>query len=59
MTETHCLYCENELSLIMDFDTLSDKVICPKCNNVMEISYEETWDGEEEDGWFYLEKRND
>ncbi|MCK1616397.1 hypothetical protein IVA96_06935 [Bradyrhizobium sp. 159] len=37
-----------------DFQKLGETFQCGSCGADLEMSYDETWDGEEEHGWFYL-----
>lgn len=54
-----CLDCNNDISDLVNFDTLCYEFIeCPKCKLKMVINYDETWDEEtnEEDSYWWLEK---
>ena len=41
----------------MNWDTLCEEFIeCPNCGNKMTVEYDESWDGENEDSWWWLEQ---
>lgn len=51
-----CLKCKFDVSDLMDWDTLCSEFIeCPKCNHKMKVEYDESWDGEEENSYWWLE----
>ena len=44
-----CKKCDENVSSLMDWDTLADDYIeCPKCGHKMTVCYEEIWDEESE-----------
>ena len=52
-----CLKCEADVSELVNYHTLGDEFIeCPECGNKMVVEYEETWDGEEENQYWWLEQ---
>jgi DNA-directed RNA polymerase subunit RPC12/RpoP len=52
-----CKKCKADLGDLVWFDTLGDDfIICPNCGNKMVVCYDESWDGEEEYGWFWVEQ---
>lgn len=54
----NCLKCSNDVSDLMDWDTLcQDFIICPCCGNKMTVEYDETFDEENgEDSYWWLEQ---
>ena len=52
-----CLKCKHDVSDLMNWDTLCEEFIeCPNCGNKMTVEYDESWDGENEDSWWWLEQ---
>lgn len=44
----HCLKCKDEdVSSLMNWDTLYECITCPSCGHKMTVHYEESW----EEGW--------
>jgi transcription elongation factor Elf1 len=51
-----CLKCNSNISSLVGFETLCDDfIVCPECGHKMTVEYNETWDGENEEGWFWVE----
>lgn len=51
-----CSKCEEDLSSLINWDTLTEEYIeCPKCNHKMTVEYDESWDGEEETQYWWVE----
>ena len=51
-----CKVCEEDVSELMNWDTLcEDYIECPKCGHKMEVCYDETFDGENEETYWWLE----
>lgn len=43
----NCLKCHEDISVLMNWDTLSDEFIeCPKCKNKMKLQWDEFYDSE-------------
>ena len=54
-----CLKCGFDVSKLMNWNTLTEEyIICPSCNNKMEVCYDESYDPETEDeeSWWWLEQ---
>ena len=54
-----CLKCGVELGDLVGWDTLCDEYIeCPKCENKMNVHWDESYDSStgEEEGWFFIEQ---
>ncbi len=50
-----CKSCKSDVSDLVNWDTLCNVYIaCPKCGYKMEVNYDESWDGETENGWWWL-----
>jgi hypothetical protein len=44
-----------QLKELLDFKHIGDPPVeCPDCHQLVEVEYEETWDGEEEGNFFWL-----
>jgi DNA-directed RNA polymerase subunit RPC12/RpoP len=56
-----CLKCEQDVSDLMDWDSLCEKFIeCPNCGNKMVVEYDESYNEEGgEDSWWWLEQYNE
>lgn len=54
MTKLDCFKCGEEVAEV-NFDNLGEEVTCPNCKSEFCISWDESWEGENEYGWFYLE----
>lgn len=53
----NCLECNEELTGLVNYDTLLLEFIsCPNCKNKMVFEYDETYDGETEETYFWLEQ---
>jgi hypothetical protein len=50
-----CPVCQDESGIKGGFDELGEDHKCHACGAALEMHYDETWDGEEEHGWFHLE----
>ncbi len=50
-----CLNCGEDIGNQMDWDTLGKIITCPKCHNEMTVNYDESWDGYEENSWWWVE----
>lgn len=55
MSKLDCLNCDEYL-IEANFDNLGEDVRCLKCGAEFYICYDESLDGEDEYGWFYLER---
>lgn len=54
-----CLKCDNDISKLVNYDTLTDDYItCPSCNNKMVVEYDESYDEDSnmEDSWRWVEQ---
>lgn len=51
-----CLKCNANISELVNFNTIGDTIICPKCGNKMIVEYDESWDDEEERNYFWVEQ---
>jgi len=47
--------CDEDLSEFANWDKLGAEIKCPNCGELMDMHWEETFDG----GWFYLEKHQE
>lgn len=55
--KSDCLKCSEDVGRLMNWDTLvKDYIECPKCSNKMVVEYDESWDGEEELQYWWLEQ---
>ena len=55
-----CLSCKEDVSSLMNWDTLCEDFIeCPSCKTKMVVEYDESWDGEEENSYWWLELYNE
>ena len=55
-----CLNCDNPIIVNDCWDIYQkDKpIICDKCGQIHSLEWDEVFDGIEESGWFYLEKKD-
>ncbi len=53
----NCLKCKEDVSSLMNWDTLYEGITCPNCGHKMTVNFEESWeeDWEEEITWWWLE----
>lgn len=56
--KTTCPTCEASIPIELGWNALGKIVACPRCSQLFDVAYEESYDAEsgEEWGWFYLEK---
>lgn len=54
-----CLKCKEDISELINFDTLYTIIECPHCLNKMWVCYDCSYDEEtnEEDQWWWLEQK--
>lgn len=50
-----CKNCGNDLEQYANWDYAGKTIKCDKCNTMQVVQYDETFDGEEEFGWFYTD----
>lgn len=53
----NCLKCGEDVSELMNWDSLHDIIECPKCGHKMVVFYDEDWNEEtdESNEWWWLE----
>ena len=56
MSDYKCNKCDQDVSDLVNWETLFYKYIeCPKCGHKMVVEYDESWDGEIELCYWWLE----
>lgn len=53
--ELSCPECSENITIDYCYSLIGDEFTCPKCNAILELNYDEIYNGEEEIEYFWFE----